>query len=365
MTGRSTEESTGQRLAKLRRRLAEENLEALLVASHPNRAYLSGYTGDSGTLVITAGASLLLTDSRYTEQAEAQASGFTVVREGNDRLATLVETLQRLKPARTGFESRAVSFAAAQEWEGELAGVTALVPTAGLIEELRQVKDEGELALLRQAAALADAGFARLLGTVRAGLTEREVALELEFFLRRQGAEAAGFEFIVASGPRGSLPHGAASGKVIQDGELVTFDFGCFVGGYTSDLTRTVAVGSAPERLREVYEVVRRAQEAGVQAVRPGRTGAEVDGVARAIIAGAGYGEAFGHGLGHGVGREVHESPRLRLNGTEVLRPGMVVTVEPGVYLPGVGGVRIEDMVLVTETGGERLTHSRRDLVTL
>ncbi len=356
---------TGKRLAALRRRLSEEDLEAFLVASSPNRAYLSGFTGTSGVLVVTAGESLLLTDFRYTEQAAAQAPEFTVVPVGNDPLAALAETVQRLKPARTGFESRTVTVAVLREWEERFGGATSLVPTDGFVEELRLIKDEEELALLRRAARLADLGFEFLVDFLRPGRAEREVSLELEFFLRRQGAEAAGFDFIVASGPRGALPHGVASDRMIQAGELVTVDYGCFVQGYTSDLTRTVAVGLVPERWRDIYEVVRRAQEAGVAAVRPGRTGTEVDGEARAVIVEAGYGEAFGHGLGHGVGREIHEEPRLKQTSTSVLRPGMVVTVEPGIYLPGQGGVRIEDMVLVTAEGGERLTAAPRHLVVL
>ncbi|MDI6870010.1 MAG: Xaa-Pro peptidase family protein [Bacillota bacterium] len=354
-----------KRLRALRRRLAEEKLDAFLVASSPNRAYLSGFTGTSGVLVLTATESLLLTDFRYLEQAKAQAPLFTVVQVGHDSMAALAETVARLAPERTGFESRSVSVSILRQWEERFGERTTLVPTEGLLEELRLVKDEEEVALLRQAARLADAGFEFLLDFLRPGRTEREVSLELEFFLRRQGADGAGFDFIVASGPRGALPHGVASGRTINRGELVTVDWGCFVGGYTSDITRTVAVGEPPERWREIYEVVRRAQEVGVAAVRPGRTGAEVDSEARAVIAQAGFGEAFGHGLGHGVGREVHEEPRLRETATTVLRPGMVVTVEPGIYLPREGGVRIEDMVLVTEDGGERLTSARRDLVIL
>ncbi|HHW13765.1 MAG TPA: M24 family metallopeptidase, partial [Firmicutes bacterium] len=320
---------TEKRLAALRRRMAEQGLDAMLVDSSPNRAYLSGFTGTFGILVVTGEESLLLTDSRYAEQAEAQAPAFTVVPVGNEAPAILAETLARLRPPRTGFENRSVTVARWREWEERFSGTTTLVPTEALVEELRLIKDEEEIALLRQAAALADAGFDFLLDFLRPGRTEREVGLELEFFLRRQGASAAGFDFIVASGPRGSLPHGVASDRVLNAGELVTVDYGCFFGGYTSDITRTVAVGEVPERWRTIYEVVRQAQEVGVAAVRPGRTGAEVDGEARAVIERAGFGEAFGHGLGHGVGREIHEAPRLRQGGTEVLRPGMVVTVEP------------------------------------
>lgn len=356
---------TEKRLAALRRRMAERRLDAFVVESWPNRAYLSGFTGTFGILVITGEESLLLTDSRYAEQARAQAPAFTVAPVGSDALAALAETLARRRPQQTGFESRSVTVARWREWGERLSGITTLVATEGLVEELRLIKDEEEIALLRRAAALADAGFDFLLDFLRPGRTEREVGLELEFFLRRRGASAAGFDFIVASGPRGSMPHGVASDRTLRSGELVTIDYGCFFGGYTSDITRTVAVGEVPERWRAIYEVVRQAQETGVAAVRPGRTGGEVDAEARTVIAEAGFGEAFGHGLGHGVGREIHEAPRLRQGGTEVLRPGMVVTVEPGIYLPGEGGIRIEDMVLVTEQGGERLTHARRDLVTV
>lgn len=356
---------TNKRLEALRARLREEHLDGLLVASHPNRSYLSGYTGDSGVLVITQAESLLLTDSRYTEQASVQAPAFRVVREARDRGATLAEVVAGLGLARTGYESAWETVAQIKAWEERLGTATSLVPTEGLVEGARVVKDAAEVAELREATRLADAGFDFLLDYIRPGRTEREIALELEFFLRRNGAEAAGFEFIVASGPRGSLPHGAASEKVIRSGELVTIDYGCFVHGYTSDITRTVAVGQVPEKWLSLYELVRKAQEAGVEAVRPGKTGGEVDAVSRGIIAEAGYGEAFGHGLGHGVGRQIHERPRLGVGGGETLTPGMVVTVEPGVYLPGEGGIRIEDTVLVTETGSERLTKARRDLVTL
>lgn len=353
------------RLKAIRQQLAVRGLNALLVTAQENRTYLTGYTGDAGVAVVTETESLLLTDFRYTEQAAAEAPLFTVIETGADELASLAEVLKARKVSRTGFEAGVVTVAAMDEWEAKLGGVTTLVPTQGLVEELRRIKDERELALLRKAAELADAGFEFVTGLTQAGAVERDLALELDFFLRRQGAKGPGFDFIVASGPRGSLPHGAASARVINQGELVTFDFGCFYQGYTSDLTRTVAVGEPPAQLREIYEIVREAQEAGVAAVRPGRPGVEVDQEVRGLIAKAGYGDRFGHGLGHGVGRQIHEAPRLSRTSKDVLAPGMVVTVEPGIYLPGVGGVRIEDMVVVTEHGCERLTKCRRDLVTV
>lgn len=355
----------GTRLAAVRQKLVEQGLDALMVTHPENRAYLTGFTGDSGVVVITGTENLLVTDFRYTEQAEAEAPLFKVIETGPDRLASLAEVLRARHLKRTGFESGATTVAAFREWQEKLEGVTELVGTQGLVEDLRRVKDEGELALLRKAAELADAGFEFVVGLTHAGAVERELSLELDFFLRRQGAQGPGFEFIVASGPRGSLPHGAASSRAIAPGELVTFDFGCYYQGYTSDLTRTVAVGDPPAKLREIYEIVREAQEAGVAAVRPGRPGVDVDREVRDLIAKAGYGDRFGHGLGHGVGRQVHEAPRLSQTSADVLAPGMVVTVEPGIYVPGLGGVRIEDMVVVTERGCERLTHSRRDLISL
>ncbi|MBE3563203.1 MAG: aminopeptidase P family protein [Hydrogenibacillus schlegelii] len=351
-----------ERLIRLQERLRAEGLSALVVTHGPNRRYLTGFTGSAGLVVVLQDRAVLITDFRYEEQALAEAIGVQVdIAAGGGYWDRAAEHLKAAGARRIGFEAehlsvahfRLLSEAAPGEW----------VPASGLVEALRAVKEAGEIERIRAACRLADLGVTYALEIARPGMTERELALELESFLRRQGAEGIAFPTIVASGERGSLPHGTASDRPIGDGELVTLDFGIVVEGYVSDITRTFAVGRPPERLVEVYEVVRRAQEAALQAVRPGVLAREVDRAARAAIEAAGYGPYFGHSTGHGIGLEVHEKPALSSRSEEALRPGMVVTVEPGIYLPGLGGVRIEDDVLVTEAGAEVLTLATKALV--
>ena len=239
---------------------------------------------------------------------------------------------------------------------------TVAVPTSRVVESLRAVKDEGERDAIRKAAAIADRAFERILEELRPGRTEREIALRLEFMMREMGADGASFDIIVASGPRSALPHGVASDRVLEKGDLVTLDFGASYRGYCSDITRTVVLGEPNDAQRRIYETVREAQQAAVDAIRPGMTGKEADRVARDRIKASGYEKYFGHGTGHGLGMEVHEAPRLSPRGEEILEPGMVVTVEPGIYLPEFGGVRIEDDVIVTEDGREVLTQSPKHL---
>lgn len=342
--------------------MAAEGLDALVVSSPFNRVYLSGFTGSSGWLVVSAQRAALVTDGRYVEQAAQQAVGFEVVKhEPLEQFAVIAAEVKEAGATRVGFEAHVATFA---EYEQLKAAVDPpeLVPAKPLVEELRTIKDAGEIGSIRKAVALADQGFAHVQGFIRPGMREVDVALELEFFLRRQGAEGMAFETIVASGPRSALPHGVASERVIQSGEFVTLDFGCRVDGYCSDITRTVAVGEPPAELRTIYDLVLRAEQAALAAIAPGKTGRDVDRVARDIIAAAGHGERFAHGTGHGVGRFIHEGPRLSPKGETVLQPGMVVTIEPGVYVPGVGGVRIEDMALVTETGYLCLTEAPKEL---
>jgi Xaa-Pro aminopeptidase len=261
--------------------------------------------------------------------------------------------------AEVGFET-SLSYGGYQELSEKANGIL-LKPVKGVVEELRRVKDAGEIACHRQAAAIVDACFQHLLGYLKPGITERAVAVEIECFLRRKGAEREAFESIVASGPSAASPHAHATEKVIQAGELVKMDFGAMFGGYAADLTRTVAIQRADARQREVYHVVLEAQEAAIAAIRPGVKGSEVDQVARERIAARGYGDYFGHGLGHSLGLHVHDGPALSQTSAVVLEPGMVVTVEPGIYLPGWGGIRIEDDVVVTETGVEVLTRAPKE----
>lgn len=350
-----------RRLEKFRSLLREKGRVAALIMKPENRLYLSGFTGSDGYLFISLEQAFLLTDSRYTEQARKQAACFTVLEHALKWEDKLAEIVRETGVSEIVFEKDYVTCAQLQNLQNKLP-IIGWLPEEGLVEKLRIIKDEQELALLRKAVALADQGFEHILTFIKPGKTEVEIAVELEFFLRRNGAEKAAFEFIVASGPRSSLPHGIASDKLIMTGEQVKMDFGAVFRGYHSDITRTVFVGQANDKFKEIYHIVLEAQERAIAAIAPGKTGKEIDRVARDFITAKGYKENFGHGLGHGVGLEIHEGPKVSTAGEEILEPGMVLTVEPGIYLPGWGGVRIEDMVLVTASGGEILTKAPKAL---
>lgn len=348
------------RLAAIRALLAEQNLAAVIVSKPENRLYFSGFTGSSGLLLVSADAARLITDFRYVEQATRQAPDFAVVRHGADIYETLAAEVKAIGGQRIGFESDFVTWDAYKRLinvGGELAPLH--------LDKLRMVKDDDELAALRRAVRIADDAFSHILSYIHPGVSERDIALEMEYFMRRQGAEKMAFDMIVASGARSALPHGRASSKCIAAGDFITMDFGAVYGGYHSDITRTVVVGKATPRQREIYRLVLIAQTAGLAAVSPGRVCREVDADARKVIIDAGYGEYFGHGLGHGVGLAIHEEPRLSPACDATLAPGMTVTVEPGVYIPDWGGVRIEDTVLVTAAGVEVLTASGKELIEL
>lgn len=349
-----------ERIERVRERLRELGLEALVVASAVNRRYLSGFTGTAGILVVGLEEVELLTDFRYTEQAGKQAPGARVV-EVADALEGLKASLERLGVRRAGYESHHLTVKAFREWQERVPVEWA--PVDALVEVIRGRKEPREIERIETAVALADRAFEYICARLR-GRTEKEVALDLEFFMRKEGAERLAFPTIVASGPNGSLPHAVPTDRVIGDGDLVTLDFGAVVDGYCSDMTRTVAVGKADGRQREIYALVLEAQQRGIAATRPGRLGKEVDAEARRVIEEAGHGERFGHGLGHGVGLEIHEEfPRLSKRGEVRLEPGMVTSVEPGVYIPGWGGVRIEDLVVVEEGGCRVLTRSTKELI--
>ena len=351
------------RIERVRAQFAEAGIEALFVTSAANRRYLSGFTGSAGTLFIPPGEALLLTDFRYIEQAAAQAPDYEIVRY-DDPYKTFSERLAPFAGKRVGFEAEHVTVA--QMEKVRAATAVEWVPTRLLVEKVRAIKDAEELELLETAVAIADRCFDYILAHLKPGVTEREIAWKMEVFMREQGAEALAFPSIVASGPNGALPHARPSDRALAAGEFVTLDFGCVWKGYCSDMTRTVFLGEPTDKDRELYDLVLTAQLAGVEAVRPGRSGKEVDAASRDIIAKAGYGDAFGHGLGHGVGLDVHEEiPRLSTRSDTVLAPGMVTSVEPGVYLPGWGGIRIEDLVVVTEDGCRILTKSPKQLVCL
>jgi Xaa-Pro aminopeptidase len=353
------------RLEKVRAALAERNLDAILINKPENRAYLSGFTGSAGWLLISGSKACLITDFRYVEQAAVQAPDFEVVKPDSTVGALLAQLCDQLQVRRLGIEGDFISVDDFRAYE-EALGDRDLISMSGMVEQLRMIKDEQELAVMRRAAAIADEAFTHVLGYIKPGVKEWDVALELEFKMKRLGAEGLAFETIVASGVRSSLPHGHASDKLIASGDLVTMDFGALFHGYCSDMTRTVMVGEPSVKQREIYAIVLEAQKRGVAACKAGMTGKELDEVCRGYIREQGYAEAFGHGTGHGVGRFIHEGPKVSLKGEkDRLQAGMIVTIEPGIYLAGWGGVRIEDMLLVTESGSESFSKSPRELMIL
>jgi Xaa-Pro aminopeptidase len=340
----------GKRINGAREKLAGLELDGLLVTNPVNRRYLTGFTGTSGCVLLTASESWLLTDFRYTVQAAQQAPDFTVVEHGIRMIDSVNELAGASGIKRLGFEQEHVVFAEYAAWNGALKGIE-LVPVSGIVEELRMIKDEAELAVMRDAAALADETFRHIAGFIRPGLRESEIALEMEIFMRAKGATSTSFETIVASGERSALPHGVASERIVGTNEFVKLDFGAYYQGYCSDLTRTLVVGKPTDKHKEIYDIVLEAQLTALAGIKPGMTGREADALARDVIARHGYGDRFGHGTGHGLGMEIHEAPRLSKTGDIVLRQGMTVTVEPGIYIPGFGGVRIEDDIVITANG--------------
>jgi Xaa-Pro aminopeptidase len=344
----------GDRLEKL---LAERELDRMLVTDLTNVRYLTGFTGTNGACICGKGLRLFLTDFRYTERAAAEVEGWETVTISNDWTAGIAERLQ----GRVGFEDDHVSVRLLGKLKEKLAEGVEMVAAGGRVEQLRRVKDAGELAAIEEASKLADEVWRWSLERGLAGRSERDVARAAEARIRELGGDPS-FPAIVAAGPNGALPHAEPGEREIGRGELVVFDMGAQLDGYCSDGTRTFAVGDPGEEARGVYQVVLEAQQAALAAIKAGVTGEEADGVAREVINAAGHGDRFGHGLGHGVGLEVHEAPRLSLRSDDVLAAGEVVTVEPGVYLPGALGVRIEDLVVVTDDGLRNLSGLPKDL---
>ncbi len=343
------------RVERLEALVRERELDALLVTDLINVRWATGFTGSAGAAVIGPDVRVFVTDFRYLTQSADQVPDFHREIARSDLLAGAAATLPD-RPLRLGFDDATMSVKAHAHLAELVAPEVSLVAAGGLVEELRAVKDAGEIAQIRAAAELADAALEIVLSRGLVGRTEREVALDIEIEQRRLGAEGASFPPIVAFGAHGALPHASPRGEVIPADTLVVIDWGCQLDGYCSDCTRTYATGALDVSARAVYDLVLEAQEAALDAVMPGPTGRAVDAVAREIIEAAGHGEHFGHGLGHGVGLDIHEGPRLSTSGETALTAGMVVTVEPGVYVPGVVGTRIEDLVVVTGEGREILS---------
>ena len=352
------------RRAALARRATELGLDAVLITRLPNVRYLTGFTGSNGQALVGAGGQVFFTDGRYTEQSRREVPGVERITYPKGLADPLAEYCTRLGIGRLGFEAESVTVAMHGKLSGKLAGVE-LVPIEAEVERLRWVKEPEELDLLRAAQGATDQAFEDILEVIAVGMSERQVARDLEHAMRREGADGLAFESIVAFGENAAEPHHDPTHRVLEEGDVIKLDFGAVWGGYHADMTRTIAFGSPAAELKKIHDVVREAQQAGIDAVQAGVTGGSADKASRAVIEDAGYGAYFTHSLGHGVGLEIHEGPSLVQGGEDALPVGAVVTVEPGIYVPGLGGVRIEDSVEVTADGCRVLGSSTRELIEL
>lgn len=352
-----------KRLDLVTEELSKRGLAYLVVSNISNVRYLSGFSGSTAWLLAGREKATLITDFRYKEQAEGEVfRGVEIKIDTKDALSVICGMAPELK-GKVGFEAGSLTYAAFEKLRSAAGG---LMPVEELVEELRKTKDDNEIASLSKAASIADSVFGEIVGEIKVGLSEVDIAARLDFLLRKKSSEVPAFKTIVASGPHASLPHATPTARIIRGGDLVKMDFGAIWDGYCSDITRTVVMGKASDKVKEVYDIVRGAQERAIAGIRPGAACREIDKIARDHIEAKGYGDNFGHGLGHGVGLEVHEGPRLSKAASkpgETLKVGNVVTVEPGIYIPGWGGIRIEDMVVVTEDGCDVLTSADKGLV--
>ncbi len=336
------------------------NGEAVFISSYPNIFYYSGFKSEDGYLIISKDKRLLITDSRYTVQAKEQAPDFEMV----DISQGFKNIFEKISENRIGFEEHHLTVSQYEKFTQAASGKE-LFDFQEKINTPRRNKDAEEIKKITEAEQLGDEAFEYVLSKIKAGVTEKEIAFELEFFMRKHGASGLSFETISASGKRGAMPHGVASDKIIENGDLLTLDFGCVLDGYCSDMTRTVAVGRVSDWQKEIYDVVLTAQKAALSELEAGSKCAEIDAVAREIIKSAGYGEKFGHSLGHSVGIEIHESPNLSPKSTDTVENGNVLTVEPGIYIDGMGGVRIEDVAAIIDGKAVNITHSPKELIIL
>ncbi len=352
-----------QRLENLRQQMAEKGIDSILVSQLDNIRYLSGFYSSAGFALITQDRALLATDFRYTEQARKQAPGWEVIRTRGELADWLPDPLADLVVKKLAFETRHLSHAdyrlLTQAVEKARNGIQ-LAPTESIVENLRAVKEPGELERQAKAIDLADRACHYILEIIRPGMTEKEIAWELEKFLRDGDSEALPFEPIIASGPDGSLPHARPLERVLHPGEPLLMDFGARVEGYTSDLSRTVFLGKPDKTFRKIYDITLAAQEVAIATIEAGMTGEQVDRLGREVIEKAGYGEAFGHGLGHGIGLATHEEPRIGPKSSGIIKEGMVFTIEPGIYINGWGGIRIEDIVIIEKGRAKVLSKAKK-----
>lgn len=353
------------RLQGLRTLISEKGIDSFLVSQQENRHYLSGFTGSAGWLFISQQQAILTTDFRYTEQARRESQDFEILQTKGETSVWFTKLLQKHGWHTLGFEAQHMPFAIFQQLSEIIATEhldLELIPCHVMVESLRYIKDTVELNIITKAVQLTDAAFTQTLATIRPGITEKEMAWKIESFLRQNGAEATAFDIIVATGPNTALPHARPGERRIQSGEPILIDMGARIDGYCSDFTRTICIGKADKILQEIYDIVLEAQQAAIEGIKSGMNGAEADNIARIIIEGAGYGDNFGHGLGHGIGLAIHETPSLSRLSSDLLNDGMVFTIEPGIYIQGYGGVRIEDTVKLEQGTVKVLTRSAKYL---
>ncbi len=349
------------RLMSVQKMINSNSFDGILFMNLENIRYLCGFTGSDGALVVTPKESFFLTDSRYWTQADEEVKGSSIIHY-KKKLDGILSLLSDLKLKKIGFESLALPFFLYQSLSEKLAQQGTLIPLESELKNLRAIKDAQELALIRKTIDIASNSFLHMIERMKEGVPERKIALEMEFFMKQHGAEGLGFDIIVASGQRSALPHGKAGAKRIERGDFILIDYGAGFHGYHSDETCTVVLGNPSAEQKKIYQIVKEAHDKAVEIVRPGIPVQEVDHAAREHICQSGYGEYFGHSTGHGVGLAVHEDPTVNSENKELIQEGMVFTIEPGIYIPGWGGVRIEDMVLVTSRGAEILTYLPKDL---
>lgn len=352
-----------QRVKNVQSALSNHGIDALLVTNMYNVRYLASFTGSTGLVFITQDEAYFVTDFRYTDQAAEEAKGFEIVKNTGSIYEEVAKIAAKEKIEKIGFESENISFSTFETINRMIH--SELVPVKGIVEKLREVKTDDEILLIKQAIEITEKAYDYILGFVKPGVTEIQVANELDFYMRKEGAAGVSFDTIVASGVRSAMPHGVASSKKIEEGDMVTIDFGCYYEGYVSDMTRTFAVGDPGEQLKEIYEIVYQANKRVNEVAKAGMTGAELDAVARDYITEHGYGEEFGHTTGHGIGLEVHEGPSLSFRNENKLVVNNIVTNEPGIYVSGLGGVRIEDDLVIKENGNEILMTTPRELIIL
>lgn len=357
--------SLNNRIKKLQLKLKELDIDAIFITKRENIRYLTGFTGSFSFLVVSQEKVSLLTDFRYIEQVEAETSHIEVIQLERYSVEYFVFELCKRNHYHTlGFELNDLSYSSYQKLI-HFFPPSQIKETLGVVEALRMIKDEEEIRLIKEAESIGDRAFSLILPEIKSGVSELDIASEIDYQMRKLGASGNSFDTIVASGYRSALPHGIASNKIIKDGDMVVLDFGCFYKGYASDMTRTVGVGHIGKLEQEIYQIVLEAQESALSAIKSGVIGKDIHRIAQKIIADAGYAKYFGHGLGHSVGLEIHEQPNFNLAEDREILSGMCLSVEPGIYLPSQFGVRIEDLIVVRENGIENLTKTSKALIVL